>query len=166
MKLTNVQEEYLKTIYLLQLNEGKSKLTDIAEKLNKSKASVNSAINNLVELGLVSNEKYGPIVLTDQGKLEAKKIVAANDIVTLFLVDVLGIDEEKATGEAQGIKTILSDESLNKLARYTYTTLGLTPKECSYNINNENCFNCGISIKAKKIIENKSEKTVKKKLLK
>ena len=41
MKLTNVQEEYLKTIYLLQLNEGKSKLTDIAEKLNKSKASVN-----------------------------------------------------------------------------------------------------------------------------
>ena len=84
MKLTNVQEEYLKTIYLLQLDEGKSKLTDIAEKLNKSKASVNSAINNLVELGLVDNEKYGPITLTDQGKLEAKKIVAANDIVSLF----------------------------------------------------------------------------------
>ena len=39
MKLTNVQEEYLKTIYLLQLDEGKSKLTDIAEKLNKSKIS-------------------------------------------------------------------------------------------------------------------------------
>jgi DtxR family Mn-dependent transcriptional regulator len=96
MKLTNVQEEYLKTIYLLQLNEGKSKLTDIAEKLNKSKASVNSAINNLVELGLVNNEKYGPIVLTDQGKAEAKKIVAANDIVMLFLTDVIGIEKEKA----------------------------------------------------------------------
>ena len=112
MKLTNVQEEYLKTIYLLQLDEGKSKLTDIAEKLNKSKASVNSAINNLVELGLVDNEKYGPITLTTTGKVEAKKIVAANDIVSLFLVDVLGIDKEKASEEAQGIKTILSDESL------------------------------------------------------
>ena len=155
MKLTNVQEEYLKTIYLLQLNEGKSKLTDIAEKLNKSKASVNSAINNLVELGLVNNEKYGPIVLTDQGKSEAKKIVAANDIVMLFLTDVIGIENEKASEEAQGVKTILSDESLNKLARYTYKELGLTPKECSYNINNEKCFRCGISIKAKKIIEKK-----------
>ena len=158
MKLTNVQEEYLKTIYLLQLNEGKSKLTDIAEKLNKSKASVNSAINNLVELGLVNNEKYGPIVLTDQGKSEAKKLVAANDIVMLFLTDVLGVEKEKAEKEAQGIKTILSDESLNKLARYTYKELGLTPKECSYNINNEKCFQCGISIKAKKIIEKKDNK--------
>jgi DtxR family Mn-dependent transcriptional regulator len=155
MKLTNVQEEYLKTIYLLQLDEGKSKLTDIAEKLNKSKASVNSAINNLVELGLVDNEKYGPITLTDQGKAEAKKIVAANDIVTLFLVDVLGVEEEKAQEEAQGVKTILSDESLNKLARYTYKELGLTPKECGYNINNEKCFQCGVSIKAKKIMEKK-----------
>ena len=152
MELSSVQEEYLKTIYLLELSEGEAKVTSIANRLNKSKASVNSAINNLNELGLIKSEKYGPITLTKVGNEQARKIVAGSDIVTLFLSEILGVEKSVAESEATKVKNALSDESLNKLARYTYKTLGFIQTDCGYDINNKNCFNCGVSVKVKKII--------------
>ena len=49
MKLTNVQKEYLKTIYLLEKSKKEVRMTDIANKLNKTKPTVNYAMNSLKE---------------------------------------------------------------------------------------------------------------------
>ena len=46
-KITNSQEEYLKTIFILEKNNKKVRVTDIAEKLHITKPSVNKAINIL-----------------------------------------------------------------------------------------------------------------------
>ena len=45
INLTNSQEEYLKVIYILKNTKKDIRVTDIAKKLDKSKASVNNAIN-------------------------------------------------------------------------------------------------------------------------
>ncbi len=140
MELTNSQEEYLKTMYLLKTTNNEIKVTEIANRLSKSKASVNNMINLLKEDGLVLYEKYGPIELTDLGENEAIKIIEANDIVKLFLTEVIHAKNENAENEAKEIKTILSDDTLNKIARYTHKTLGL--HECGYDINNKNCIKC------------------------
>ena len=68
MNLTNIQEEYLKTIYLLKKDLKKARITDIAQKLNKTKPTVNYAINNLKEEGYINYETYGDITLTDKGE--------------------------------------------------------------------------------------------------
>lgn len=142
MKLTKMQEEYLKTIYLLQ-NEGKgARVTDIARILNKTKPTVNYAITNLKDLGLVNYEIYGAIFLTDKGISYAKKILEAYDIVYLFLNGILEVEPDKAEIEASKIKATIDDETLNKLAVYTHKTLGLYSLECGYDINNERCINC------------------------
>lgn len=142
MKLTKMQEEYLKTIYLLQ-NEGKgARVTDIARILNKTKPTVNYAITNLKDLGLVNYEIYGAISLTDKGISYAKKILEAYDIVYLFLNGILEVEPDKAEIEASKIKATIDDETLNKLAVYTHKTLGLYNLECGYDINNERCINC------------------------
>lgn len=142
MKLTKMQEEYLKTIYLLQ-NEGKgARVTDIARILNKTKPTVNYAITNLKDLGLVNYEIYGAISLTDKGISYAKKILEAYDIVYLFLNGILEVEPDKAEIEASKIKATIDDETLNKLAVYTHKTLGLYSLECGYDINNERCINC------------------------
>lgn len=142
MTLTQVQEEYLKIMYILEQTKKEIRVTDIAERLEKSKASVNSAINALKEEGVLEYEPYGKIELTDQGKKEARKIVEANDIVKLFLTEIVGIKEDVADGEAGKMKSALSDDSINKLARYTYKTLGLVDLNCGYDINNDNCVKC------------------------
>ena len=152
VNLTNSQEEYLKTIYILKNTQKDIRVTDIAKKLDKSKASVNNAINLLKNDGLIDYEPYGQIKLTEEGETEAIKIIEAYDIVklfltdilnaNLFLTDILNANKENVDEEAKKIKTILSDDTLNKLAKYTHKTLGLYSLDCGYDIAKTSCIKC------------------------
>ena len=142
MELSNSQEEYLKTIYILKNTKNEIRVTDIANRLNKTKASVNSAINSLKQMELIDYEPYSEIKLTEQGEIIAQKIIEANDIVKLFLKEIIGATEKDAEAEAKAIKTVLSDNTLNKIARYTNKELGLTSLDCGYDINNQRCISC------------------------
>ena len=57
--ISKSQEEYLKTMYLLYKKNNNIRVTDIANSMNCSKASVNKAINILKQEKLVI---YGVIV--------------------------------------------------------------------------------------------------------
>ena len=142
MNLTKTQEEYLKTIYLLQSEKNRARVTDIAKKLNKTKATVNFTVTNLNKLKLINYKTYGEISLTEEGIKYAKKILEAYDIVYLFLNGILEMNPSKAEEEASKIKATIDDETLNKLAKYTHKTLGLYSLECGYDINNEKCLSC------------------------
>ena len=61
-------EEYIKTMYVLKQKNGNIRVTDIAQNMNCSKASVNKAINNLKEKELVNYETYGKIELNAEGE--------------------------------------------------------------------------------------------------
>ena len=135
-------EEYLKCMYILKQQNDNIRVTDIAEKMNCTKPSVNKAINNLKENGLVNYESYGKIELTDSGEDLAKKIIETYDIVYLFLKDVLGLDEEEAESEAENIKSSINDNTINKLARYVHKTLSLNNLDCNYDVNKEVCRAC------------------------
>ena len=142
MKLTSIQEEYLKTIYTLQKTEKNVRITDIANKLNKTKPTVNYAVNNLKTEGLINYELYGSITLTEEGVLKAQKTLEAYDIMYIFFSEILKLDEKKAEQEASKIKATLDDETLNKIAIYTNKTLGLYSLECGYDINKNKCRSC------------------------
>lgn len=135
-------EEYLKTMYILKKQNNNIRVTDIAEKMNCTKASVNKAIYNLKDNGLLNYESYGTIELTKEGENLAKKILEAYDIVYLFLKDVLNIEEEKAKQEAEKIKSTITDETVNKLAKYVHKVLDLSSLDCDYDINKEKCRCC------------------------
>ena len=135
-------EEYLKTMYILKQKNGNIRVTDIAEQMNCSKPSVNKAINNLKENGLINYEIYGTIEMTEQGENLAKKILETYDIVFLFLKDVLGMENNKAEKEAENMKLSMSDETINSLARYVHHVLGLNSLDCNYDVNQEKCRKC------------------------
>ncbi len=146
-------EEYLKTIYILKKQNGKVRVTDIANKMNCTKPSVNKAINNLKENNLLNYESYGEIELTEEGKNLSKKIIEAYDIVFLFLKDVLNLDEEEAKSEAENMKSSLTDNTINKLAKYVHNQLGLNNLNCNYDINQEKCRSCIRRTSRKQIIK-------------
>ncbi len=135
-------EEYLKTIYIIEKQGNKPRVTDIAEKMNCTKASVNKSLKLLKEEMLVSYEPYGQIELTEDGTKLSKKILEANDIVYLFLTEILGEKKQIAEDEAKKIKMAMSDYTLNKLAKYLHEELGLFSLDCGYDINNERCIDC------------------------
>ena len=135
-------EEYLKTMYVLNKQNGNIRVTDIANKMNCTKPSVNKALNNLKEEKLINYETYGTIELTEEGEDLAKKILEAYDIVYVFLKEVLNLEEEHAKTEAEKIKSTIKDETINKLAKYVHQVLGLSNLNCNYDINKEQCRSC------------------------
>ena len=140
--ISKATEEYLKTMYVLKKQNGNIRVTDIAKKMNCTKPSVNKAIYNLKDNGLLNYESYGTIELTEKGENLAKKILEAYDIVYLFLKDVLNLEDEEAKQEAERIKTTITDNTINKLAKYVHQVLGLRNLNCNYDVNQEKCRQC------------------------
>lgn len=147
--ISKSSEEYLKTMYILKQQNGNVRVTDIAQKKNCTKPSVNKAIYNLKDEGLLNYESYGTIELTDSGENLAKKILEAYDIVYVFLKDVLNLEEDDAKKEAERIKLAITDKTINKLAKYVHKVLGLSNLDCDYDINKEKCRCCARRIAKK-----------------
>ena len=66
-------EEYIKTMYVLKKQNGNIRVTDIANKMNCTKPSVNKAIYNLKDEGLLNYESYGTIEITKKRRRLSKK---------------------------------------------------------------------------------------------
>ena len=105
---------------------------------------------------MVNYETYGTIEITETGVDLAQKILESYDIVFLFLKDVLGMDAELAKKEAENMKSSMSDETVNKLAKYVHKVLGLRSLNCNYDVNQEKCRACVKRIKNERK-ENKDE---------
>ncbi len=140
--ISKSQEEYLKTMYILQKQNGDIRVTDIANKMECTKPSVNKVLKNLKDNKLINYETYGKIELTDEGIKLSKKILEAYDIVYVFFKDVLNLENENAKKEAEKVKSVLSDVAINKLAKYVHKALDLNDLSCDYDINNERCRTC------------------------
>ncbi len=142
MKLTNSQEEYLKTIYFLEKNNKKVRVTDIADKLKITKPSVNKGVNVLKEMGLVNYKTYGSISLTEEGEELAVGVIKRQDILEMFLVEVLEIDKKQAIEEAKTMKHAMSENTAIKLDKYITEILNLGDLDCGYDENSEKCKRC------------------------
>lgn len=55
---------------------------------------------------------------------------------------MLNIEDKQANQEAEKIKSVINDETINKLARYVHKELDLSSLDCDYDINNERCRSC------------------------
>ena len=113
--LTNSLEEYLKTIYILKNSEGQVRVTDISKKLNCSKPSVNRALKCLKDEGLILYEAYGNIEITEDGEKLAKSAGKREDILKLFLIQIIDVDNQTAEKEAIAMKHAISEETVSKL---------------------------------------------------
>ena len=140
--ITSSLEEYLKTIYILKNTEGQVRVTDISKKMNCSKPSVNRALNCLKDEGLILYEAYGNIEITKKGEETAKSIVKRQDILKLFLTQILEVDENVAVAEATAMKHSVSENTILKLENYIIKMLGLEDLKCNYDLANNQCQNC------------------------
>jgi hypothetical protein len=84
----------------------------------------------------------------------AQKVLEAYDIIYLFFNEVLNMESEKARLEAEKVKSVISDDGLNALAKYVHNTLGLTNLNCNYDINKGKCRECIKRTKVKNINNN------------
>ncbi len=124
-------EDYLETILILSEENGSDavRVTDIANKLKKSKPSVNTSIKILSRDGYLEHEHYGRVTLTDSGRDLAKEIYHRHKTIKRFFIDILGIEPLVADKEACSIEHVLSSGTMKKLDQY----ISLVLKERSTN---------------------------------
>jgi len=110
--VTNSLEDYLETIYLLSQTKGRTRVRDVAAALQVKMPSVIKAILELKRLGLVVQEPYGAVELTEAGTAEASLILGRHTLLKEFL-GLLKVGEETAEKDACTMEHILSAETLS-----------------------------------------------------
>ena len=110
-------EDYLEVIYELIQYKGYATTIDISEYLNVSSPSVTKMVQKLNESGHLNYEKYRGIQLTDKGTLVAKSIRERHGLLAEFL-KIIGVDEDTANKDAEGIEHHLQPKTLGKLENF------------------------------------------------
>ena len=109
--LTESMEDYLEAILLLAQDRTVVRVKDLMQFLNYKVSSVNSAVNNLAERGLVAHEKYGHVELTPAGRAVAEKVYSRHENMFRFFHQTLGVEKDTARNDACRIEHSLSSET-------------------------------------------------------
>lgn len=108
---SEVAEDYVELIAELIETRGEARPVDIAERLGVKPPTVTKNISRLKAAGLVRRDPYRAVFLTDAGQDLAATCRRRHRIVVAFLQS-LGIDEETAERDAEGIEHHVSETTL------------------------------------------------------
>ncbi|MDP0489841.1 MAG: transcriptional regulator MntR [Verrucomicrobiota bacterium JB023] len=108
---STAMEDYLEQISQLIAEKGYARVSDIAERLNISRASVTNMVKRLDAEGLVLRERYRGLVLTERGQEVADYIIRRHEILTRLL-QLFPIDEETIHNDVEGMEHYISSPTM------------------------------------------------------
>jgi len=118
-QLTQAEENYLKSIYSLEISSSKNVSTTLLAKKMKTKASsVTDMIKKLAEKNLVDYKKYKGVTLTKSGNTIAVKIVRKHRLWEVFLVNKLDYNWDEVHEIAEQLEHIKSHSLIDRLDKY------------------------------------------------
>jgi len=114
--MTQSEENYIKTIFLLEeIGKGKILTNAIAEKLQTKASSVTDMIKKLEEKEMVTYEKYQGVNLTVTGKKSALDLVRKHRLWETFLVNQLKFGWEEVHEIAHQLEHVQSENLVERL---------------------------------------------------
>lgn len=111
--LTPSMEDYLEMIYRCSIEDGVVRLNKIAQMLNVRDSSASKMMKKLGELSFIKYEKYGLIILTEQGTNIGKYLLERHNIIKSFL-EYLGCKEDTLQ-ETELIEHVISSETVENI---------------------------------------------------
>ena len=114
---SELAEDYVELIADLIDERGEARGSDVATRLGVANATVVKTLKRLQEAGLVTQEPYRSVFLTPEGWKMADGGRRKHKIVEGFLL-ALGVSEETARLDSEGIEHHVSEETLKAMARF------------------------------------------------
>jgi DtxR family manganese transport transcriptional regulator len=111
-------EDYVELIDDLIRDGGEARQVDIAARLGVAQPTVAKMLDRLGEAGLVVRRPYRGVFLTEEGTAIATASRARHRIVEDFLL-ALGVDEDTARRDAEGMEHHVSEATLAAFTRFT-----------------------------------------------
>jgi len=118
MKYHDSAEMYLETIYLLEKSQGHAHVAEISKALNISKPSVTKAMDQLKNRLLINKDDYGPVTLTDKGRVLSQEIYERHLLITEYLQQSLNLSPEDAEENACRMEHVITDTLLESIKEY------------------------------------------------
>ena len=115
--LVEVAQDYVETIADLLEVQGEARAVDLARRFGVTHVTVTKTVSRLQEAGLVTSRPYRAIFLTPAGRRLAAKCRRRHRIV-VELLRKLGVREETARLDAEGIEHHISSETLAAFERF------------------------------------------------
>lgn len=118
ISLTPKEGEYLTFMYRKQVEEDKRASTTIlAKTFNVNPATATETLQKLAEKKLVTYTRYYGAKLTENGIVEAQKLLRKHRILEVLFVKFLRYDPDKACEEASKIDHYCSKDLINSICR-------------------------------------------------
>ncbi len=111
-----LMEDYVELIDDLIVAQGHARQVDIAERLGVAQPTVAKMLKRLSEEGLVCQQPYKGVLLTEIGQRLAAEARDRHRVVEAFLLS-LGVSPDTARKDAEGIEHYVSAETLAALRR-------------------------------------------------
>ncbi len=118
LPLSAAMQDYLEEILILSDRLETVRVTDIAERLKLTKASVSQALSQLREQGLITQDRYGPVELTELGRYYGQVVKRRHEVLRSFLTEVLGLDLRTAEKDACQMEHAVSSETIERLVDF------------------------------------------------
>ncbi len=112
-----VLEDYVELIDDLLASGGEARPTDIARRLGVTHATAIKTISRLKREGLATSRLYRGVFLTEEGHGLADRVRARHRLV-VELLRAVGVPEQCAELDAEGIEHHVSDVALAAFARF------------------------------------------------
>ena len=113
--LSPTHEHYLRTIWDARERQGYARVTDVAEQLGVSHATVSVGLRPLEARGLITHDARRFLRLTEHGERLAREVHHRHSVLLRFLCDVLGVDIEVAEQEACLMEHDVSSQTTDRL---------------------------------------------------
>jgi len=115
--LSDVMEDYLKAIYVLQRETGPPVRTSaLADYLDVTPPTVTSMLEKLDERGLISREKYKGVELTPEGETVALEVLRHHRLLESYLAEHLDYTWSEVHDEADALEHHISEEFERRVA--------------------------------------------------
>jgi len=115
---TELIEDYVELIADLIDTKGEARAVEIARRLGVRQGTVGKMVTRLREQGLIRSEPYRAIHLTDAGRRMAEASRERHAVVLRFL-RAIGVSEDTAMMDAEGVEHHVSEETLRALRTVT-----------------------------------------------
>lgn len=118
IQLREAGENYLEAILELQEQGQGTRSIDVAKRLGVSRPSVNKALGILKDAGMVEQQPYGLITLTETGRKRAEEVSRRHIIIKRFLTEVLSVDKDTSDIDACRMEHVISNKTMTALVEF------------------------------------------------
>jgi len=108
-------EDYLEAIFHVIEDKQAARAKDIVERLGVHNSSVTQALRALSERGLVNYAPYDLVTLTEAGRTAAAEVVEKHQALRSFLIEVLGLEADRAEEDACRLEHGIGQDVLERL---------------------------------------------------